>query len=201
MPAESSSARRRRVHAELVGVIVPGIVRESSPNRAASCYDANGGGPTGCPNRHRRGALGLEGDRGSVAPMLQPALLAAQDRQRAQQAAQEPALEGKACSPDQSGWPRPGTTQTAPSTPSSRPRQGGRLRDRATMLAFYDFPAEHWKHLAPPTPSKAQSPPCDTVPCIGMPLQQDGARHGLQTRPGGSRTVGAASTDTTSCPS
>ena len=46
------------------------------------------------------GALGfLEGDRGSVVPDARPALLGAQDRERLEQAAQEPAIEGKACSP------------------------------------------------------------------------------------------------------
>ena len=44
------------------------------------------------------------------------------------QAAQEPALEGKACSRRKSGWPRPGTTQTAPSTPSSRPAPSNTTR-------------------------------------------------------------------------
>ena len=58
-----------------------------------------------------------------------------------------------------SGWPRPGTTQTAPSTPSSRPTPSSTtkaatclVKDRETMLAFYDFPAEHWKHLRTTNP-------------------------------------------------
>ena len=53
------------------------------------------------------------------------------------------------------------------------------VKDRETMLAFYDFPAEHWKHLRTTNPIESHSPPCDTVPFQGMPLQQDGARHGL----------------------
>jgi len=32
--------------------------------------------------------------------------------------------------------------------------------DRAALLAFYDFPAEHWIHLKRPTRSSPPSPPC-----------------------------------------
>jgi putative transposase len=41
-------------------------------------------------------------------------------------------------------------------------------KDRDALLAFYEFPAEHWKHrntCARPTSSKARSPPCVTAPC------------------------------------
>jgi putative transposase len=31
-------------------------------------------------------------------------------------------------------------------------------RDRAALLAFFDFPAEHWNHLRQPTRSRATSP-------------------------------------------
>ena len=32
-------------------------------------------------------------------------------------------------------------------------------KDRDVLLTFYDFPAEHWKHMyARPTPSRARSP-------------------------------------------
>ena len=36
-------------------------------------------------------------------------------------------------------------------------------KDRAALLAFYDFPAEHWPHLRTtnPTPSSPPSPPFD----------------------------------------
>ena len=64
----------------------------SAPQTEQACSRAR--------TRHRgRRARLLEGERGSVAPDPRPALLGAQDRQRAQQAAQEPALEVKACSP------------------------------------------------------------------------------------------------------
>jgi len=41
-------------------------------------------------------------------------------------------------------------------------------KDRDALLAFYDFPAEHWKHLR------------TTNPIEGLPLEPDRARHGLQ---------------------
>ena len=47
-------------------------------------------------------------------------------------------------------------------------------QDRDTLLAFYDFPAEHLKHLR-----TTRAPPHD--PIEGLPFQQDGARDGLQT--------------------
>src|SRR5262245_43791570 len=31
------------------------------------------------------------------------------------------------------------------------------IKDRDALLAFYDFPAEHWRHLRRPTSSKARS--------------------------------------------
>ena len=55
-------------------------------------------------------------------------------------------------------------------------------KDRDALLAFYDFPAEHWKHLTERrTPLKA---PCDRPaphrPIKRLPVEQDRARHGLQ---------------------
>jgi transposase-like protein len=34
--------------------------------------------------------------------------------------------------------------------------------DLDELLAFYDFPAEHWQHLRTTNPSRARSPPSDT---------------------------------------
>ena len=39
------------------------------------------------------------------------------------------------------------------------------IKDRQAMLAFYDFPAEHWKHLRTSNPIEARSPPCAIEPC------------------------------------
>jgi mutator family transposase len=58
-------------------------------------------------------------------------------------------------------------------------------KDRDTLLAFHDFPAEHWKHLRTTNPIDSlryRAPPHD--PIEGLPVQQDGARDGLQTARG-----------------
>jgi transposase-like protein len=38
------------------------------------------------------------------------------------------------------------------------------IKDLAALLAFYDFPAEHWKHLRTTKSSKARSHQCVTAP-------------------------------------
>jgi hypothetical protein len=38
-------------------------------------------------------------------------------------------------------------------------------KELVALLAFYDFPAEHWKHLRLPIPLKAPSPPYATARC------------------------------------
>ena len=38
------------------------------------------------------------------------------------------------------------------------------VKDRDTLLTFYDFPAEHWDHLRTSNPIKACSPRSDSVP-------------------------------------
>jgi hypothetical protein len=63
-----------------------------------------------------------------------------------------------------SGWPRPAPRRRPPSTTSSRrTRQYDKavaclIKDRETLLAFYDFPAEHWKHVRTTNLSRARSP-------------------------------------------
>ena len=142
-------------------------------------------------------------------PDPQPALLGAQDRQRAQQAAQEPALEGKACPPgDLDGRDQERRRQRLRRLHRDlrrQIRQGGRLpgqgsRDDAGVLTT--FPPSIGSICAPPTPSKAQSPPCDTVPCDPRDASPTRRRSPWSSNsPRRHRTVGAASTDTTSCPS
>ena len=39
------------------------------------------------------------------------------------------------------------------------------VKDRDALLAFYDFPAEHWKHLRTSNVIESSSPPCVTAPC------------------------------------
>ena len=75
-------------------------------------------------------------------------------------------------------------------------------KDRDALLAFYDFPAEHWKHCERRTRSRAPLRPCDTA--------RSDRRAACQTRqrsPWSSsssrrrRKAGAGSTATTSCQS
>ena len=59
------------------------------------------------------------------------------------------------------------------------------IKDRDALLAFYDFPAEHWKHLR--TTNVIELVRDDAPPhraLQGMSLEQDRARHDLQTRRG-----------------
>jgi putative transposase len=58
-------------------------------------------------------------------------------------------------------------------------------KDRDALLAFYDFPAEHWKHLRTTTPLKAPLRPSGTAPSDRKADCQ--------------RKIGAASTAITSC--
>ena len=137
-----------RRDAELVGL---DGVRES-----ANCYlISNGAGSRSRPNSPiADGALGF--DRGSVAP---EASAVGWHRQRAQQGAQEPALEGKARSPgDLDGRdqePRRQRLRRLHRDLRRQVRQGGRLswqgsRERSLCIGSI---------CAPPTRSKAHSPP------------------------------------------
>jgi transposase-like protein len=38
------------------------------------------------------------------------------------------------------------------------------IKDRETLLTSFDFPADHWDHLAPRTRSKASSQPSGVAP-------------------------------------
>jgi hypothetical protein len=73
-------------------------------------------------------------------------------------------------------------------------------KDRDALLAFYDFPAEHWKHYERPTPLKAPLPPSGTAPS-----DQKAACRTRPRSPWSSswskarRKIGAASTAITNC--
>ena len=57
------------------------------------------------------------------------------------------------------------------------------IKDRDALLAFYDFPAEHWKHLRTTNPIESSLPRSATEQCApkkGTSLEQDRARHDLQ---------------------
>jgi hypothetical protein len=55
-------------------------------------------------------------------------------------------------------------------------------KDRDTLLAFYDFPAEHWKHLRTTNPIESTFATVrhGTMLSKGWSVQQDRARNGLQ---------------------
>jgi len=65
-------------------------------------------------------------------------------------------------------------------------------KDRDALLAFYDFPAEHWKHLRTTNPIERPLQPSGTAPSgQKLPVEQDGACHGLQTCRKARRKIGA----------
>ena len=79
----------------------------------------------------------------------------AQDRERDQQVAQEPQPGPKGVPRDLDGRHQPPPRPSMPSWKTTRPiPEGGRLpgKDRDMLLAFYDFPAEHWNHLRTTNP-------------------------------------------------
>lgn len=82
------------------------------------------------------------------------------------------------------------------------PKRRDRLPFGDALLAFYDFPAEHWKHLRTTNPIESTLPPChDILPAkAGRPFRIERDR-GLADSPlegGGSnlqfRVDGAAGT-------
>ena len=99
-------------------------------------------------------------------------------------------------------------TQTAPSTPSSRPTPSNTTRrppawSRIARRGWRSttFPPSIGSICAPPTPSKAHSPPCDTVPCDPRDASPTRRRSPWSSNsPRRHRTVGAASTDTNQLP-
>ena len=76
-------------------------------------------------------------------------------------------------------------------------------KDRDALLAFYDFPAEHWKHLRTTNPIESTFATVRhrTIRIEGLPVEQDRARHGLQACRGRAEARGAVSTVTPSCQS
>ena len=55
-------------------------------------------------------------------------------------------------------------------------------KDREELLAFYDFPAEHWQHIRTTNPhrERLRHGPASHRSQQGLPLPPDGARDGLQ---------------------
>jgi transposase-like protein len=88
-----------------------------------------------------------------VAADPRPALLGAQNRQRAEQVAEEPAIESKRAL--QEVWMAETKNDALLAFDAFVETWGIKydkavdclIKDRDALLAFYDFPAEHWKHL------------------------------------------------------
>ena len=57
-------------------------------------------------------------------------------------------------------------------------------KDRDVLLAIYDFPAEHWKHLRTTNPIESTFAAVRhrTIRSKGRDVEQDRARHGVQAR-------------------
>ena len=74
-------------------------------------------------------------------------------------------------------------------------------KDRDALLAFYDFPAEHWKHLRTTNPIESTFATIRhrTVRAKGLPVEQDRARPDLQAGRGCRERAGDGSTVITTC--
>ena len=121
------------------------------PNAAACCTGAGG---------RRRGARVLEGGARRVPEPRRAAVLVAQDRQRPRRPAQVGPSGGE-------GGARRRSTTPRTRRPRPRRREGVRSTsygakwpkavakitdDLDVLLAFYDYPAEHWIHLRTTNP-------------------------------------------------
>jgi len=105
------------------------------------------------------GALGFWKAAGEVWPKNpRAALLGAQDRQRTRQVAEEPAAEAKRALQEIWMAETKAVAELAfdafieSYTPKYEKAADCLSKDRDALLAFYDFPAEHWKHLRTTNP-------------------------------------------------
>ena len=138
---------------ELVG-FTDGM-RESAQSWRDLLLDLKRRGVAAAPEtcRRRWRAWLLEGAWRGVADNTRAALLGAQDGERPEQAAEEPAFEGQARAAGHLDGRdkeecRHGLGCLRESYGIKYDKAVDCLtKDRDTLLAFYDFPAEHWKHL------------------------------------------------------
>jgi len=176
---------------------------------AARFAEPRSGGRARTRRRRRRAWL-LEGARRAVADHTRATLLGAQDRQRPQQTAEEPAAEGQAViTGDLDGRGRARDAEaafdafTAAYELKYDKAAECLAKDRQALLAFYDFPAEHWKHLRTSKPDREHLlPPCGTA----RSARRAASRIRRRSRWCSSwsmllRKAGAGSMGTTSCPS
>ena len=126
--------------------------RELRRHQAAWARDCAG------PRGRRRRARLLEGDRRGLPEHQAPALLGSQDRQRAEQGRPlgSGQHEGRPSRDLRRADPRGGRggDRRVRRQIRRQVRQGSRLpdQDREALLAFFDFPAEHWDHLRTSNP-------------------------------------------------
>jgi hypothetical protein len=176
-------------------------VRESAQSWRELLVDLKGAGPR---NRardrgRRRGARVLEGTRGDLSVHAPPALKASQGGQCPEQGAEV----GPALDEDRSRrYPRRPDKASAEAAvavfiekyAAKYPEAAGCLtKDTDALLAFFDFPAEHWDHLRTPNPIESvfETVRHRTVRTKGA-LASHGTPHGLQARHGGIKDLAAA---------
>ena len=75
-------------------------------------------------------------------------------------------------------------------------------KDREALLAFHDFPAEHWQHIRTTEPhrERVRHRPTSNRSQQGLPLAPDGAGDGLQAGDGRQQDLAPSSTATRNCP-
>ena len=137
--------RRARERAELAGAA--GRPQGARPRHRARTGD-----------RRRRARL-LEGARGGLPRDAASALLRAQDRQRARTSCPGPSSPRPR--PDlREIWQAPDRATAEAAIATFAEKYGAKyakavaclVKDREALLAFYDFPAEHWDHLRTANP-------------------------------------------------
>ena len=139
--------------------------------------------------RGRRRCAGLlESPGGGVAQDARPALLGAQDRQCPEQAAQEPASESQTrAAGDLDGRDQDEALVAFDAFIETYGVKYDKAvecltKDRDALLAFYDFPAEHWKHLRTTNPIESTFATVRhrTVRAKGCLSNKTALGHGLQ---------------------
>ena len=119
----------------------------------------------------------MQGARRSLADNARTTLLGAQDRERLEQAAEEPSLQGQ--TRPAGIWMAETKTDAVTAFDAFAETYGVKYekavecltKDRGALLAFYDFTAEHWKHLRTTNPIARSARRAASR-----------ARHGLQAR-------------------
>ena len=137
----------------------------------------------------RLGTFGLlEGTGRGLPRDPPPALLGAQDRERAERVAE--VRQRNAKQDLHQIWMAPGRAAAEKALDTFAAKYQAKYpkavtcltKDREALLAFYDFPAEHWAAHPDHQPhrERLRHRPASHRSQQGLPLPQDGARDGLQ---------------------